>query len=223
MKNKEVTLPKKKYEYGYELAYQIASEQLAGIADIEQQCLNSGAQYIDSQKVSIKYLNRSYLINIPGAEVLPATGEETVPIRDKILILHYFTRAKGTPLSHKLVTYRELKEGPLYAPVFYQRAIKPIVEHFGNEPHRLLDIAAALGGEKADYGDVAVTINAFPRVPITLVLWRGDDEFPPEGKLMFDSTVPDYLTSDDTHALCEIIAWRLVKLLKAGGDSSGKG
>ena len=70
---------------------------------------------------------------------------------------------------------------------------------------------------------MAVTINAFPRVPVTLVLWRGDDEFPPEGNLMFDSTVPDYLTSDDTHALCEIIAWRLVKLLKAGGDSSGKG
>jgi len=131
MKNKEVTLPKKKYEYGYELAYQLASEQLAGIADIEQQCLNSGAQYIDSRKIGIKYLNRSYLINIPDAEVLPETGEETVPIRDQILILHYFTQAKGTPLSHKLVTYRRrLPLRPRFLPAgdkthrraFWQRA-----------------------------------------------------------------------------------------------------
>ena len=32
-------------DYAYELAYRIACEQLAGIDDIEQQCLNSGAQY----------------------------------------------------------------------------------------------------------------------------------------------------------------------------------
>jgi len=222
MNDNNLTLPKKKYEYGYELAYQIASEQLASLTNIEQQCLNSGAHYIDAGKVSIDYLNQSYLISISSAEVSPLTGKETVPIRDVILILHYFIQAKGTPLSHRLVAYRELKAGSVYAPVFYQRALKPLVDHFGNEPQRLLDTARAMGGQPAQFGDIAVTINAFPRVPITLVLWRGDEEFPPEGNLMFDSTVPDYLTSDDTHALCEIIAWRLVKLLKAGGDSPDK-
>ena len=219
-----MTLPTQKtYEYGYKLAYQLAAEELARIGNIEQQCLKCDAQYIDSQQaIALDYLNQPCLISLPTADVSPRTGEETLPIREKILILHYFIQAKGTPLSNKLVTYKELKDGINYFPIFSKRAISPLVIFFGNEPHRLLDIAGLLGGHEADYGDAAVTINAFSRVPVTLVLWKGDDEFAPEGNIMFDSTVSDYLTNDDIHALCEIIAWKLVKLLKAGGDNPGR-
>ena len=210
-------------EYAHGLAYKLAREQLAGIDDIEQQCRRSGAQYLPSEKaVIIDYLNQSYRISLPDGRCFTPTGEEAVPIRDKILILHYFTRARGTPLSHKLITYKELPDGINYFPVFAKRAIKPIVNYFGSEPRRLVDIAGELGGRKADYGDTAVTMDAFSRVPVTIVLWQGDEEFAPEGSIMFDSTISDYLTNDDIHTLCENIAWRLVRLLKAGGDKPGK-
>jgi len=223
MGSKYLTLTTDKHEYGYELALRLACEQLAEFDNIEQQCLKSGTRYIDSPKgVIIEYLNRSYLISLPEGVVSLMAGGEDVPIRDKILILHYFIQAKGTPLSSKMITYKELREGINYFPVFYKRAIKPLVNHFGSEPHRLIDIAETLGGHKADYGDAAVAIKAFSRVPITLVLWKGDEEFAPEGNIMFDSTISDYLTNDDIHALCETIAWRLVRLSKAGGDNPGK-
>ena len=208
---------KKNHEYGYELAYKLACEQLAKIDDIEQQCLKSDAQYqiIDSQKVIIiEYLNRSYQITLPDIEISLKDSEEEVPLRDKILMLHYFTQAKGTPTSNKVIAYKELPEGASYFPTFSKRAIKPLVDHFGNEPHRLVDVAGILGGYKADYGDAAVTINAFSRVPITLVLWRGDEEFAPQANIIFDSTISDYLTTEDINVLCETIAWRLVKTYK---------
>jgi len=47
-----------------------------------------------------------------------------------------------------------------------------------------------------------------------LVLWRGDDELAPEGSILFDSTIPDYLSTEDITVLCETIAWRLVSFLK---------
>jgi len=208
---------KKNHEYGYELAYKLACEQLAKIDDIEQQCLKSDAQYqiIDSQKVIIiEYLNRSYQITLPDIGISLKDSEEEVPLRDKILILHYLTQAKGTPTSNKVIAYKELPEGASYFPTFSKRAIKPLVDHFGNEPHRLVDVAGILGGYKADYGDAAVTINAFSRVPITLVLWRGDEEFAPQANIIFDSTISDYLTTEDINVLCETIAWRLVKTYK---------
>ena len=161
-------------------------------------------------------------ISFPDGEVSLTTGDEEVPLRDKILILHYFIRAKGTPLSRKKITYKELPDGINYFPVFAKRAIQPLVTFFGNEPEQLLKTAEILGGRKASYGDTAVTINAFSRVPVTIVLWQGDAEFAPEGSLMFDSTISDYLTNDDIHTLCENIAWRLVRLLKTGGDSPGR-
>ena len=205
------------YEYGYELAYKLAFEQLVKIDDIEQQCHRSGTRYqvIASQKaIIIEYLNRLYQIVFPDIDISLIDSEEEVPIRDKILILHYLTRAKGAPSSNKIIAYKELPEGTNYFPTFSKRAIKPLLDHFGNEPRLLIDAAKKLGGYKVDYGDVAVTINAFSRVPITLVLWRGDNEFAPEGSILFDSTISDYLSTEDINVLCETISWKLVKFLR---------
>jgi len=218
MENSRLLLPAhKNYEYGYESAYKLACEQLAKIEDIKQQCLNSDAQYreTDSKKiVTIEYLNQSYQIVLPDIGISLMDSREEVPIRDKLLILHYFIQAKGTPITNKIIAYKELPEGADYFPTFAKRAIKPLLDYFGNEPQRLINAAQKLGGHKADYGDVAVTINAFRRVPITIVLWRGDDEFAPEGSILFDNNITDYLSGEDIVVLCETISWRLVKSLR---------
>lgn len=211
-------------EYANELAYRLGRERLAGIEDIEKQCRRSGTKYIPSKNtVSIDYLNKTYLLHVSDGSIVFANTGEDVPIKDKILILDYFTRAGGSPLSGKPITYKELHDGLNYFSVFASRTINQIVRYFGEHPERLAECAAILGGRKAEPGDVSVTIDAFPRVPITVVLWRGDSEFPPEGSILFDSTVSDYLSNDDIHTLCENITWSLVRFLKAGGDNPGKG
>jgi len=108
MENKRLTLPgQKHYRYAYELAYKLACEQLAKIDDIDQQCRKSGAQYqvIDSKKaIVIQYLNQSYLITLPDIEISLVDSAEEVPIRDRVLMLHYFTSAKGTPAANRLIS-----------------------------------------------------------------------------------------------------------------------
>lgn len=224
MTRERLTLPEQNVrEYAHELAYKLGCEQLAGITDIEEQCRKSGAKYIRAEKsVVIDYLNETYRISVADGKVALTGAEGEVPMRDKLLILHYFTRAKGTPLTGNLITYKDLHEGLNYYPTFYKRGIDPIVNNFTDNPQKLLEVAGWLGGHKADYGDAAVTIAAFPRVPLTFVLWQGDVEFAPDGNIMFDSTIPDYLPTEDITVLCEIIAWRLVRLLKTGGDTPGK-
>ncbi len=216
MESKRITLsPQRAPDTGFDLAYRLAREKLAETPDLEQLARRSDTQYEKSdsrRRLVVKYLNQLYSVTLPDAGITLMNAEGETPIRDKILILHYLTRARGTPLSGKTINYKELPDGTTYFPTFYKRAIKPIVDNFGRAPQQLPDTARALGGQKASFGDVAVTISAFSRVPVTFVLWRGDDEFPPEGNIMFDSTVPDYLSIEDVNVLCETIAWRLVKL-----------
>ena len=217
MESRRLALPEhKNYEYAYELAYKLACEQLAEISDIEQQCLKSGTQYqrIDSRHtVIIRYLNQSYLIALPGIEISLVDGVEDVPLRDKVLMLHYFTSANGTPAANRLITFRELPEGSAYSPTFHKRTVTPLLDYFGKEPHLLIDAGEKLGGHQADYGDTAVTINAFSRAPITIILRQGDEEFAPQGSVTFDATIPDYLSTEDITILCETITWRLIKYL----------
>ena len=206
----------------YKLAYKLVCEQLAGM-DMEEQCRRSGAQYVSygseamkqsPTKIIIEYLNRAYLITFGDIEVSLASSNEEVPLKDKILILRYLTSAKGTLATGKLITFKQLPGVVSYFPVFSQRTIGPLLNCFGKEPELLIDTAAKLRGYKANYGDVSVTINAFPRVPITIALWRGDDEFPSNGSIMFDANISDYLSIEDICVLCETITWRLIRSLR---------
>jgi hypothetical protein len=219
MKTGPLPLPKQKnYEYGYRQAYKLAGEQL-GKVDIEEQCRRSGARYvvIDSQKLAIvEYLNQSYQVTFPNIEVSLLDSKAEVPLDDKVLILHYLAQAKGIPIANKFITFQELPEGANYFRTFSKRSIEPLMKHFGGEPQRLIEAAEVLGGTKVDYGDVAAAINAFSRVPVTLVLWRGDEEFSPRSNILFDASVPGYLSTYDITVVCETIVWKLVKFLKEG-------
>jgi hypothetical protein len=132
-------------------------------------------------------------------------------LRDRILILHYFTSAKGTVATAELIAFKQLSGGVSYFPAFSQRAMGPLVGNFGGNPELLGKAAAKLGGREAGYGDASVTINAFDRVPVTLVLWRGDEDVAPNGNILFDANVSDYLPTEDVTVLCETIVRRLVK------------
>jgi hypothetical protein len=198
-------------EQGLDLPYKLAREQLAKINDLEEQCRRSGAQYIEPNKLVIDYLNQPYHVILPDVQISLGDSKVEVPLKDKILILHYFTLAKGTPATGILVSYKQLPGGISYFPAFFKRAITPFVNNFGRKPELIIDVATKLGGYKANQGDVSVTIDAFSHVPITFALWRGDEEIAPSGNILFDANISDYLSSEDVTVLCETIAWKLVK------------
>jgi hypothetical protein len=199
------------WERGFDLSCKLACEQLARISDVREQCRKSSARYIGPSEIVINYLNQRYHIMIPDCKILLEDSGAEASLRDKILILHYFTGAKGTPTVGKSIAYRQLPGGVSYFPAFSQRAIGPLVKNFGRSPELLRKAAAKLGGRDADYGDVSVTINAFDRVPTTFVLWKGDEELAPNGNILFDANICDYLSTEDVTVLSETIIWKLVR------------
>jgi len=218
MESKRFRLPSQRnYEYAYTQAYELACDELARVQDITQQCRRCGAEYreMGSRKVIIlQYLNRSYQITLPHVAVTLVGSREVVPLKTRVLLLHYLIRAKGTPLSGTMITFKELPEGASYFPTFAKRTIAPLTGNFGKEPQRLVSVARVLDGRKADYGDVAVAVSAFRYVPLVLVLWRGDSEFAPSASILFDATVTDYLPTEDIIITCEATVWTLVKALR---------
>jgi hypothetical protein len=203
------------WEHGFDLSYRLACEQLAKISDVRQQCRRSSAQYIEPNEIVIDYLNQPYHVMIPNCKILLEEGGTEAPLRDKILILHYFTGAKDTPATGKLIAYKQLPGGVSYFPAFSQRAIAPLVKNFGKSPELLMKAAEKLGGHEADHGDISVTVSAFAHVPITLVLWTGDEEVAPNGNILFDANISDYLSTEDVTVVCETIVWKLVKNIRS--------
>ena len=55
---------------------------------------------------------------------------------------------------------------------------------------------------------------SFLSVPVALVLWRGDEEFPPDGTILFDRTVSKLLSAEDIAWIAGMVVYPLVGKVK---------
>jgi hypothetical protein len=74
--------------------------------------------------------------------------------------------------------------------------------------------AEVYGAKLFNQGDFSVVIKALPLVPVALILWKGDEEFPPEGTLLFDKTVSKILSAEDIAWLAGMVVYPLIGMAK---------
>jgi len=178
-------------------------------------CRLSGGQFIEKanelNSIQIKFLDRMISINWPDL-IFSQDSDKEIKIKEKILILHYLNNAKKEDLTGELIAYQEIPSARFYLNSFNARSKDPFIAAFGGNPDKLPVVAQELfAAQRASMGDVSVTIQAFPKVPITLIIWRGDDEFPPNGTILFDSSIKDNLLSaEDISELVSMIVYPLI-------------
>lgn len=200
----------------YREAFRLASSELARV-NLHRICSLSGATCIEDTNgrpaLSISFINQEHLVRVePEVDVVLSGSNESVPLAEKILILHYLLTARGVSVKSNLITFREIPEGSFYYSAFIKRALEPLTKTFGAEPQRLLDCGSKLGAVADELGDVSITFKPLPRVPVTIVLWGGDDELPPEGNILFDESIVSYLPTEDIAVLSGMIVYRLIRI-----------
>lgn len=198
-------------------ALNIAREDLIS-KDPGDVCRNAGAIWDSSpaeKSIALPYLNRKLEIKWPELSICSPDGGEPPSLQEQILVLHYLLHASDKPVSGSLITFREIPSGEFYYEPFCKRAQKPMLAAFGAEPERLWTAGEKLGGSKANIGDVSMTFAVFPKVSLTLVLWRGDHEFPPEGNILFDASIARFFNAENVAFLAGTVIYRLISLARA--------
>ena len=200
----------------YREAFRLASQKLAGM-NIHRICSLSGADYVEDKNgnpaIRIPFMHKEHLVQFqPQMDVLLENNGESVPISEKILILHYLLTARGESVKQNFITFRQVPEGAFYYSAFTKRALNPLTQTFGATPHLLVSCGAELGADEDELGDAAIRLSPLPRVPVTVVLWRGDDELPPEGNILFDESIVSYLPTEDIAVLSGLIVYRLIRI-----------
>jgi hypothetical protein len=71
-----------------------------------------------------------------------------------------------------------------------------LADRFGNDTQLFLKKAGNLNGEPLIFGDTSVKLYPFPKFPIILILWAGDDEFPAKTSLLLDSNCCSHFPID---------------------------
>lgn len=195
----------------YTAAHEVALKKFRACS-IEEMARCSGF-FLEGNSLLVDFIDGHYKVEYPsGTFVGVSTSDEELPIYTQILILHYLANLSDSLETGTLISYKELPGGSIYIQPFTHRAIDPLVRSFGANPESLLEVATRIGGQPNGLGDVGVTVRVFPRVPVTLILWKADDEFPASGNILFDSTAPLILPTEDFAVLASAVVFGLKRL-----------
>ena len=173
---------------------------------------NSLAEYSPgSGEFRVRFIDRLFSIRPRERSIVYLDTQKEADVFTSIVLLHYLLNAKNLPLTGQVVSFKELWGGDIYFAAFSSRTIKPLVDIFSSEMDRFRDAGVALGGKVVEFGDCAVEVQAFPRIPVTLVIWQGDDEVPPSANILFDSSIKDQMQTEDVTVVCSLIVSRMKK------------
>ncbi len=130
----------------------------------------------------------------------------------KLLALLYLANARAVPLANQWVPYRELKDGLFYVKSFSDTVEDRLRRRFGDDLEAMRSACLALGGREVEQGDLGMVLNTFPRLPLLFIAWRGDEEFPPSARILFDASATSYFNAFELRMLCGELVGRLIGL-----------
>jgi hypothetical protein len=173
--------------------------------------------------VSLKllFLNQEILVSWPGMRITAKHSAEELPIQQQILVLHYLFGAfssDGIGLTGEWIAFQDIPDGKFYLDAFQRRAKIPMVQTFGERPNLLLELGKeTYGATQGEEGDLSIVIRAFPLVELLLMIWERDDEFPPEGNILFDRNIVDLISAEDTAWLAGMVVYPLMGMAEGRG------
>lgn len=124
-------------------------------------------------------------------------------------ILTGYAEAEPTPETGELVSFEQLPGGRAYYNTFKKRATQQIERVFSTKPQMLPKAAEMFDATRLEHGDYSVKFHALPLVPIHVILWSSELEFPTSASILFDSSASHYLSTEQIAALGELSAFRL--------------
>ncbi len=195
-------------------AKKIAVESLSK-ESFDELVTNSGFKSSEENTLVVPFLNRVFEVSFPSFDFVDQEdAEKEVPIQEQVLILHYLMGDKNARPSDDWVAYREIPGAMFYFASFVKRAIDPLKNVFSNNLEGLFHGAQILEATEVEFGDAGYEFKPFPRVPVRMILYVGDDEFPSEANILFDSSAGDMLSPEDLAWMAGMIVYRLMALAR---------
>ena len=137
---------------------------------------------------------------------------DTLPLK-VLLLQHILTAAENQGTAVRVmgqwIDVRSLQHGSIMG-AHFSRSLNEVLDGFFSL-HEEEQISRALkwGGKPLDMADTGFLFHIFPRLPIALIHWRGDDEFPAYSKILYDISASNYMPTHGLAALTEFLVYRI--------------
>ena len=194
-----------KYEVDKELFRQL------GVFGPEEICGRALCRFDELKKsYYLTFWNEEYIIDSAGQKV-ECTTTDLLKQHDylPIFLVNYLMQAADKPISDELISEKDIPGGATFFRGPHEIPTSIIASRFGNDLDAFCKRCEELYGLPLNMADKAYLFEPTPRISFAVLYWQGDDEFPPESKILFDKSFTGTMTLDTLYALAVEICFRV--------------
>ena len=196
IKNNKEELP---WEHYQELYAKLDPAEAADRCQVEYDAEKGG--------FAIRLMGVDYRISHPEF-IVETDHEGYAAVRDsipaKILVARFLLEGKFAPATGNFVTYRDVPWGELYFRPFQGRCLMRLAFGYGFKLPVLKAIFEKLGATPVKTGDVGYRYEFINNVEMQVLLWGGDDEFPPSSQILFAENVTSAFGAEDMAVMGDV-------------------
>jgi hypothetical protein len=163
---------------------------------------NSGALYDrKAQSYTLPYFGGEVAIYPQSEQIrisLPASVDGLFNMEEPldILLLYYLLGVRSDLPKNDFIKPEALPGGEIYRQGAHSLSLPQVAERYDGDLPGFIERGELLGGFRVDYGDAGIRLAPLPKTVMILILWQGDDEFPPRASLLLDSGIGECLPPD---------------------------
>ncbi len=153
----------------------------------------------DEKRYIIRLVNTEYIVELSDRKIY-SNHEDSLQrpatFIEELCLLAYLINAKDIPLANKLVRAEALPGGQFFFRGLHKLPTEKLENAFGTRPQALFKVLEQFEAKKCEFGDAAISLYVLPRLPLTIVIWRGCEEFEARASILFDQTAASQMPLD---------------------------
>ena len=143
-------------------------------------------------KFYVNLLGTTYAISHPEYSITPAC-----PLPVQTFLLRWLLEGKNTPWQGNWKTFREMPWGELYIKPYTGRVLTRAAFTFGTRVANFRAACEKLGAQPLPHGDAGYRLNLLPGFAMQIMVWEGDDEFPPNAQILYSDNFETAFAPED--------------------------
>ena len=122
---------------------------------------------------------------------------DRIPLPTQTFLLRYLLEGKAVAATGAWKTFREMPWGELYIKPYTGRVLTRAAFTFGTRLAAFRAAAEKLGGTPIPSGDAGFEFTFLGSYKVRILVWEGDDEFPPNAQILYSDNFEDGFAPED--------------------------
>ena len=166
--------------------------------DPAEVCSRTGVTF-DGEAFAVRLVNAEYRIAWP-VYAITADREDAFALKalpGQTFLLRWLLEGKRMAAKGEFKTFREMPWGELYIQPFTGRCLTRAAFTFGTRVEKFAAAMEKLGAKKLPHGDAGYELELLPGYAMRLIVWAGDEEFPPNAQILYSDNFADSFAAED--------------------------